>query len=561
MCSPFSPQFLSGIMMLLVGLLSPSTFADAPRTPPAESAKVSEKKDAKPSVKPQETKPDQAKPKGPKPVEKPAEKAAEETAEKPADKSDAKAGETFHKVETGEFVVKSKLGGIVDSVRQTPIAPDLKRWQDLSVLEVVPHGTFVKKGDLLIDLDDENLKKKIEEMKAARPLQELELTTAIEELEKLEKTTPLSLTSARRAKQDAEEDLAYFEDVSRPMREKDAKNELKSAENYLSYATEELNQLKKMYEKDDLTEETEEIILQRAQNSVDEYTWMLEQTRERVRRLLATTIPREEERLKSALELQQINWRAGEKSMRDALEKAKLEVTAKKRANEEAILSLEEHEADLEALDLRAPHDGIVYYGMNQKGKWTTASLVERKLVPGGKLAMGEVVMTVADPSRLHLRVMAPEDKVGDLAPGQSAEVTLKSSPNVKWKAKVESVSPIPYADGTFDTVLSIARGNGDAKIFPGMNATAEVVVYEKNDAITIPAKAVKKEGDESSVTLKGGKTKAVTTGRTQGEKVEILKGLSAGDEIVVPEAAAKSAPEAAEKKDEGKSPAEGEKK
>ena len=41
---------------------------------------------------------------------------------------------------------------------------------------------------------------------------------------------------------------------------------LKSSEQYLVCAAEELNQLKKMYEADDLTEETEEIILQRSKS-------------------------------------------------------------------------------------------------------------------------------------------------------------------------------------------------------------------------------------------------------------------------------------------------------
>ena len=45
---------------------------------------------------------------------------------------------------------------------------------------------------------------------------------------------------------------------------------LNRQEQYLSYSLEELNQLKKMYEADDLTEETEEIIIQRAQNDVDQ---------------------------------------------------------------------------------------------------------------------------------------------------------------------------------------------------------------------------------------------------------------------------------------------------
>lgn len=471
-------------------------------------------------------------------------------AEKVSSKDETKSAENLHKVTAGEFMVKTKISGIVESANQTPIAVNLKRWIDLPVVHVVPHGAVVKKGDLLIDVDSEKLEKKIKELKDGMPLKELELITAIEELEKLEKTTPLSLVSARKAKDRAEQDLTYFEEVSRPMREKDAKNDLKSAENYLSYSTEELNQLKKMYERDDLTEETEEIILQRAQNSVDEYTWMLEQTKERVRRLLTTSIPREHDQLKSALELHQINWKAGEKALKDGLEKAKLELAAKKRAHDEAVLSLAEHEEDLKNLDVRAPHDGIVYYGMNQKGKWTTAAAVERKLIPGGKLTMHEIIMTIVDPTRPQLRVMVPEDKIYGLEKGQTAEVTVKILPDTKFTGKLESVSPIPYADGTFDTVISLAKPRPGVNLVPGIKGEAEVVTYKKPKAVTVPKGAIKKEGDREMVTLKGGKTRVVKTGKSSGDKVEVLQGLRPGDEIVLSKVPAK-APEAEEKKEE----------
>ena len=38
-------------------------------------------------------------------------------------------------------------------------------------------------------------------------------------------------------------------------------------------------------------------------------------------------------------------------------------------------------------------------------------------------------------------------------------------------------------------------------------------------------------------MTLKGGKVRRVETGKTDGKKVEILKGLKAGDMIELPEA------------------------
>lgn len=74
-----------------------------------------------------------------------------------------------------------------------------------------------------------------------------------------------------------------------------------------------------MHEADDLTEETEEIILKRARDEVEKFTWRLEEGKEQTRRELA-------------------------------------------------------------AITVTAPHDGTGYYGINNRGKWITAATIEKGL-------------------------------------------------------------------------------------------------------------------------------------------------------------------------------------
>ncbi|MDA8909061.1 HlyD family efflux transporter periplasmic adaptor subunit [bacterium] len=458
-----------------------------------------------------------------------------------------------HKVEKGPIVVTVKVSGILEGKKSTPLAMDLLRWADLLVVKSVPHGTEVKKGNVLVELDTRTLRKKIEELEMGMPLKHLDLEAARLNLETLQKTTPIALEKARKAKMQAEEDFAYFEDVSRPMREKDAEQDVKQVREYLAYAEEELNQLRKMYEADDLTEETEEIILRRAENTVNDYRWMLEQSEERSRRTLNTLIPREHESLQRSLLETQLNWRANEKSLPDALKKAELEFRAKTHEMVESEKSLEEHRRDLDALTVRAPHDGIVYLGMSQRGKWTTASTVERKLIPGGKLTMREIFMTVVDPSNPELILSISENQLADLEVGQAAAVKLTSDPEAEISGKVASLSRVPYADNTFSGVIQLSKGDPDAVLFPGMKAEAEITVYKNPGALLIPSKAVKKEGEKEIVTLKGGAERVIETGRASDGNVEVLKGLKVGEEIELSAKPADDAPEKADPKEEKK--------
>lgn len=477
-------------------------------------------------------------------------KAKPEAKEAEGDKDAGEEKPKTHEVVAENFVLKTKVSGVIESTRATPIALDLDQWSDLTVVKVVDHGTVVKKGDVLIELATEEVKEKIRNLDSGMGLKKLAKQAAHLELEKLEKTTPLTLEKSRKLKMQAEADLAYYEDVTKGLRERDAKETVSSAENFLSYAQEELNQLLKMYEEDDLTEETEEIILQRARHSVKNYEWQLEKAKERAERTLSTTIPREYEKIKQDLELHRINWRAAETGTRDALTKKRQEVAAVDRDFEESVKSINELRSDLKAMSVRAPHDGIVYYGMAQRGKWTTAATVERKLLPGAKLTMREVVMTVVDPAKVQLRAAASETLLKNLEVGQSAETSMKWNSEVKLKGKVTDLSFVPFSTNTFDMVVSIASAPKGKPVMPGMAATAEITTYENDKALTVPKAAIKKDGDKESVTLKGGKVRRVETGKTDGKKVEILKGLKAGEVIELPatektEAAAKPDTEA----------------
>lgn len=494
---------------------------------------VPAKTDASKTEKPggEVAKPAVAKPEAPKPK---AETPASKAEKAPVNSVDREKSDELHVVKAEPFTQKVKVSGTVESTRESPVEMNLKRWADMTVIKAVPHGARVKEGEVLIELETKDIKRKIDDLKISMPVKELDLAAAELELESAEKSTPLSLAKALREKMQAEQDLAHFEDESRPMRERGAKEDVKEVVEALAYAEEELNQLKKMYEKDDLTEETEEIILRRSENTVARYKWMLEQTEAKAERSLNTLIPREHENLETSLELQQINWRAGEKAMREGLEKKRHETAAKRREMDELRRSLAEMEEDLAAMKVTAPHDGLVYYGMSQRGKWTTASLVDRKLIPGGKLALREIVMTVVDPAKVQVRLSLTEDQLKDLAEGQTGPLHLKWKPDFKFDSTVKSILYVPFHDKTFDAVLNVSAPAGAPAMMPGMTADGEITVYERKEAIVIPKAAVKKEGEKETVTGKDGKPVPVRTGRSEGEKVEILEGLKPGDQIKV---------------------------
>ena len=74
----------------------------------------------------------------------------------------------------------------------------------------------------------------------------------------------MDLVAAERSRRIAKEDLAQMLEVELPTARKAVDFSLQMSADSLAYEKEELRQLEKMYKADDLTEETEEIVLRRA---------------------------------------------------------------------------------------------------------------------------------------------------------------------------------------------------------------------------------------------------------------------------------------------------------
>lgn len=118
--------------------------------------------------------------------------------------------------------------------------------------------------------------------------------------------------------------------------------------------------------------------------------------------------------------------------------------------------SIADLEADRKHLEVRAPHDGVLYYGAAARGSWAGAALVEKKLVPGGKLLAREVFMTVVNPSKLGLQANIGETERNRLRRDVILTGEIKAIPEAMLTAKLKQIGPVPYGNNTFDAFFSI---------------------------------------------------------------------------------------------------------
>jgi len=438
-------------------------------------------------------------------------------------------------VARGTLKSKTQLDAVFEAAKVTPLKLEPKAWTDLTVLEAVPHGAKVKRGETLVKLDTQKLQEQIDDLEQERPLAALALELAQTELENLRETTPQKLEAARRSRRLAEEDYNYFVQTNRAQREKSTKFNVKSSQERLDYALEELNQLEKMYKADDLTEETEEIILRRQKFTVESARFALEANRLVSERELKVSLPREFESLKNQKRDQEFALALAEETLPRTLKKKTLDVEKLKRDQKKPEKRLADLKSDLAHLHIRAPMDGLVYYGACENGKWTTGGTVARKLVPNGKLSANEVFMTVVSPDKLVLKTVVPEGELSRVSVGARAQAALTSFPDTKIKAKVEELGFVPMPGGGFEATLSLELDKS-LHVVPGM--TCKVSFGEKANALLVPKDAVFTEDDRKFVYLAksngGSEKRAVKAGDSDDKMVEILDGADEGDKILL---------------------------
>ena len=146
-------------------------------------------------------------------------------------------------------------------------------------------------------------------------------------------------------------------------------------------------------------------------------------------------------------------------------------------------------------------------------------------------------IVTIADLGRIWVLVDVYEHQIDWLSKGLSAEITVPAFPGRKWEGAVEYIYPeLDPKSRTLKVRLAFENPDNLLKA----NMFAEVVIYggPKRDALAVPTEAVIETGKRASVVLALGNGRFqpvdVVTGMTGNGRVEILSGLSAGDEVVI---------------------------
>lgn len=445
----------------------------------------------------------------------------------------------IYEVRAELFKLEVTLSGKFHPEQAAEIILRPKNWTTFRVAQAVEHGARVKKGDVLLAFEADRFNDALADQRRRVELAAVSLKRAEEELRLLEATVPLDLAAARQARENAVEDWEYYTRVDRPFLEKSAQFSAQVAQWYLEYEQEELRQLEKMYQADELTDETEEIILRRQRNRVRSAEMTAEEAQKRLEEILKFTLPRATQSRERSFLRSEPLWRYSEATIPLALTSARVNLEEARASYERERRRLEELEADQHLMVIRSPMDGVVYYGRFTRGTWSPGT-VSDQYMPGTSVDTNKVLMTVVQPRPLVAWVEVPENRVARIRPGLTGTAELPTLPGAYLPAKVVDVLPVPVREGNYAAKVEVEIPEEAHVVGPGASCQIRFLPYVKQRTLVVPASAV--GTDELDPAKKyvwrldpSGRLvrQAVTLGERTNDRVEILDGVVAGDKIL----------------------------
>ena len=216
------------------------------------------------------------------------------------------------------------------------------------------------------------------------------------------------------------------------------------------------------------------------------------------------------------------------RSYKDAMDKAQESL-------ESAQSKLESTQNNYDNYTITAPISGTVITKTVKAGD---------KINAGGNSTV--TLATIYDLSELTFEMSVDELDVQSVQVGQTVEVTADAFEGQTFSGKVTNVSlASSYSNGVTNYPVTVTMDEVGS-LLPGMNVDGNIILDQAEDALVIPVDSLMRGNKvyvkDASVTTSQGNVPAgfravdVETGLTNDDYVEIVSGLSEGDEVYVAE-------------------------
>lgn len=425
------------------------------------------------------------------------------------------------------------LTGAFDAKDPVEAAYRPKIWGDEVEVEEFHAPGAVEAGALLVRFKTEKIDEAIRNAERDLVIAKAALAAQTEDQKRQLAATAVAVAKLEFDAKNAAESLERFEKIEMPLRLEEADNGLAGTRNWIADQTEELKQLEKMYKSDDLTEETEEIVLMRTRRDLERNKKSLDFQLRHDKVMREVELPRDHEglRLEAARTAAERDKAVHVTKLQEA--QAKLELDRTRENVEKQEKDFAKLQADRALFEVKAPAAGVAVPGTLLRGKCQTADDVRRALKKGGKFHANDVIFTIVNPSAWRVATSVPEASLAWIRAGEDAKILATQAGVKPLAAKVAPV--LAFTSGAEYAIDLDPSESSDGLI--GMTCKVRIDTGRRA-AILVPQTAVEDGGVDKWVHVVGTDGKAarreVVLGQPYEDRIEIASGLAEGDKVLV---------------------------
>ncbi|BBM82112.1 efflux RND transporter periplasmic adaptor subunit [Candidatus Uabimicrobium amorphum] len=426
-------------------------------------------------------------------------------------------------VERKDFVVDVSSSGKLHAC-ESAIISYLSTW-DSYITKMVPEGTFVKKGDVVMEFTDNELRGWVRESELyvhtsqlAKDESALHLAAERErmnlEIEKLKidiKITALALEELRNYPSATELEIA--------------ENKYRHSLLVKEIAQQEYDKFTQSQQAKYITTEERHALENALQQAKKKYD-LAKSEREVVR---GGKHPYHIKQLQIEMKKKRLALQEIEQQIDNRLKKIQKQVVRQQAQLQEAQHQLQRARQEYQHMKLRAPIDGIVLY----------LSPFEQKIAIGQNAWRGVELMRIANIQQMEVRCGVLENEIHLIKKGQKATVYVAA---MRASGTVVKIGKLPIeADklgitsrsGIKVFEVSVVVKEANRHFLPQMDASVDIHIHKQKNVLVIPSFVITQEQQRNVVYTLDGK-KEITIANRNNHEAMIEKGVRVGEKIIL---------------------------
>lgn len=415
---------------------------------------------------------------------------------------------------------------------------DIKSWLEgrVQILKLVPEGTFVKKGDVLCELDASELVER-------RIAQEITFERAKATYIAAQKTHEILLSDGESNTKQAELDVYFaridlkkYEEGDWPQRKATANANITIAEEELKRARDKADWSQKLEEKGFITkQELEADQLAVTKREIDLNLAMTDLE-------VLEKYTREKE-----LETYRSNLEEAEKALERVIKNVEREVVQSEADLKSKNATFELEKERFEKLDdqiskanIVAPQSGLLVYNNSSSSFGRSNS---EPIEEGSTVRERQTIFKLPDVTNMIAKIKIHESAYDRVTENLKAYVKVDAFADEVFPARVKFVAPLPdsaqwWMNPDLKVYSAEVKLGGDTtRLKPGMSCSVEIEVDTLEDVLFIPIQAVFRKGKTSFCYVKtanGIVAKPVQVGLHNDKLIHIVEGLEEGDKVAL---------------------------